>query len=123
MLEEEATQKKMWREAEGGEKKVSFRISLRHKAVFLPFPGGLEHFCCFNQLWTAKIKQKNPQVFSWKFPHTQNRKLTLGFKLYMEFEKTEEDPLATKCFFRKLLKNKENIKAFTSNTYNQRGNH
>lgn len=52
---------KMWREAEGREKRVSFIMPLRQKVVLLPFPGGLEHFCCFKQLWTAKFKEKKPK--------------------------------------------------------------
>lgn len=42
-------------------------MSLGHKAVLLPFPGGLERFCCFNQLWIAKIKQKNFKYVVGKF--------------------------------------------------------
>lgn len=57
----------MWREAEEGGKKVSFIMSLGHKAVLLPFPGGLERFYCFNQLWIAKNKQKNFKYVVGKF--------------------------------------------------------
>lgn len=64
---------------------------------------------------------------SWKFPQTQNRKLMLGLKLFVEF-------VAAHRKLRKILwppsvllenrhKNKEKSKASTSNTYNQRGNH
>lgn len=42
-------------------------MSLRHKAVLLPFPGGLEHFCCFNQLWTIKMKQKPSKYVAGNF--------------------------------------------------------
>lgn len=129
-LEEESSRKKRGERQREEKRSDSFilLLSLRHKAVLLPFPRGLEHSCCFNQLYTAKIKQTN-QVSSWKFPHTHNRKLTLGHKLCMKFAVDHKEQ--KKIFWPPdvLLQNRSfpsavtRQKAFTSNMHKQRNNH
>lgn len=109
---------------------MNFIISLRHKAVFLLSLGDWSIYLCFNQLWTAKIKKKKnqkTQMCSWKFPQTQNRKLMLGLKLFVEFvvahRKLRKILWPPSVLLENRHKNKEKSKASTSNTYNQRGNH
>lgn len=47
------------------------------QGVHFPFTRSLQHLCCFNQLYTLKIKQRK-RMRSWKFPAMHNRKLTFG---------------------------------------------